>query len=143
MPDALVPPDSIADRADPLPSALVCSWTDGGPDSAWVHVAGELDSTAVPQLVRILRESQLQARLVVLDLRELGFMDSSGVRAIVNASIRARRLGGQLVLLRAPPYADRMFTLTGSSADVEIGDVDPVEPSVQALLQHAAAALAS
>jgi hypothetical protein len=36
-----------------------------------------------------------------------------------------------------------MFTLTGSSADVEIGDVDPVEPSVQALLQHAAAALAS
>ena len=30
-----------------------------------------------------------------------------------------------------------MFTLTGNSADVEIGDLDPVEPSVQALLRLA------
>jgi anti-anti-sigma factor len=36
----------------------------------------------------------------VLDLRDLQLMDSSGVHVIVNASIRARRLGGRLVLLR-------------------------------------------
>jgi anti-anti-sigma factor len=79
---------------------LVCSWTDDGPDAAWVHASGELGIATVPQLVRILRLSQLRARLVVLDLRELELIDSSGVHAIVNASIRARRLGGRLVLLR-------------------------------------------
>ena len=42
----------------------------------------------------------MQAQLVVLDLRELAFMDSSGVHAIVNASIRARQVGRRLVLLR-------------------------------------------
>jgi anti-anti-sigma regulatory factor len=48
-----------------------------------------LDLAAVPQLVRTLRQAQLKARLVVLDLRELQLMDSSGVHVIVNASIRA------------------------------------------------------
>jgi anti-sigma B factor antagonist len=138
MPDALLSSDPTTSRAGPPRSAFVCSWTDGGPDAAWVNVAGELDVATVPQLVRVLRESQLRARLVVLDLRELEFMDSSGVHAIVSASIRARRLGGQLVLLRAPPNVDRMFTLTGTSDDVEIGDVDSVEPPVQAPLQPAA-----
>lgn len=138
MPDALLSRDLTTSFADPPPSALVCSWTDGGPDAAWVHVAGELDIATVAQLVRTLRESQLRARVVVLDLRELEFMDSSGVHAIVSASIRARRLGGQLVLLRAPPNVDRMFTLTGSSDAVEIGDVDSVEPPLQALQQPAA-----
>jgi anti-sigma B factor antagonist len=128
MPDALLSSDSIAGRSDLLPPAFVCSWTDGGPDAAWVHAAGELDIAAVPQLVGILRMSQLRARLVVLDLRELEFIDSSGVHAIVSASIRARRLGGRLVLLRAPPHADRLFTLMASSDCLEIGDPDPVEP---------------
>ena len=134
MADALPALDSVA-RVNPPPSVLVCSWTDGGPDAAWVHVAGELDLATVPQLVRTLRESQLHARLVVLDLRELDFMDSSGAHAIVNASIRARRLGGRLVLLRAPPNTDRMSTLTGSSNDAEIGDLDQVEPPVQEFVQ--------
>jgi|SRR5450755_372369 len=134
MADALLALDSVA-RVNPPPSVLVCSWTDGGPDAAWVHVAGELDLATVPQLVRTLRESQLHARLVVLDLRELDFMDSSGAHAIVNASIRARRLGGRLVLLRAPPNTDRMSTLTGSSNDAEIGDLDQVEPQVQEFVQ--------
>jgi anti-anti-sigma factor len=73
------------------------------PDVAWVHAAGELDIATVPQLVQMLLVSQLRARVVVLDLRELEFVDTSGVHAIMNASIRARRLGGRLVLLRAPP----------------------------------------
>ena len=102
MPDALVLPDSIAGRADFLPPSFACSWTDGGPDAAWVHVAGELDIATTPQLERTLREAQLQARLVVLDLRELAFIDSSGVHAIVNAGIRARQPAAGCSRLRGP-----------------------------------------
>ena len=58
-------------------------------------------------------------------MRELAFMDSSGVHAIVNASARARQLGRRLVVLRGPPDVDRVFSLTGNSADVENGDARP------------------
>jgi anti-sigma B factor antagonist len=125
VPDALAIPASIVGRADGRPRVFECSWTDGGLDGAWVHVAGELDLASVPRLERTLRAPQLQARLIVLDLRDLQFIDSYGVRSIVNASIDARRAGCQLVLLRGTPNVDRMFTLTGRSADLQIGDVDP------------------
>ncbi len=123
MSDALVVPASIVGLAEGRPRVFACSWTDGGLDGVWVHLAGELDLASVPQLMRTLRAPQLQARLIVLDLRELASIDSYGVRAIVNASIDARRAGRQLVLLRGTPNVDRMFTLTGSSEGLEIGDV--------------------
>jgi anti-anti-sigma factor len=102
VPDVLLSLDSITGGAGPGGTALVRSLTHGGPETAWVHVAGQLNLAGVRQLVRTLRQTQLKARLVVLDLRELQLMDFSGVHVIVNASIRARRLGGRLVLLRVP-----------------------------------------
>jgi anti-sigma B factor antagonist len=115
-----------------LPPAFHCSWADGGVDAAWVRLVGELDVATAPQLERALREPRLQARLVVLDLRELAFMDSCGVHAIVDASIRARQVGHRVLLLRGA-RVDRVFTLTGSSEHVVNGDIRSVEPSVGAL----------
>jgi anti-sigma B factor antagonist len=126
MPDALTSPDPLGGRADFLPEPFVCSWSNGSLDSANVHITGELDIATSPQLQETLLESQLQTQLVVLDLRELAFMDSSGVHAIVNASIRARQVGHRLVLLRGGLDVDRVFTLTGSAKDVEIVDLDPI-----------------
>jgi anti-anti-sigma factor len=125
MPDVLVVPDSIARRADPVPTppAFECSWTDAAVDVGWVHVAGELDIATTPELERALRESYPRGRLVVLDLRELEFIDSSGVHAIVNASLCARQTGRRLVVLSGPPNVDRMFALTGTADGVEIGEV--------------------
>ena len=125
-------PASEAARADALlPPPFACSCTNGGLNAAWVHVGGELDIATRPQLERTLDESQ--ARLVVLDLRELAFIDSCGMHAIVSAGIRARKAGRRLVLVRVPSNVDRMLTLTGSADQVEFGDVDPVAPPVHAL----------
>jgi anti-sigma B factor antagonist len=133
MLDTLVLSDSVAGNANAPPRTLVCSWTDGGLDAAWVSVAGELNVATLPQLDRTLREPQIQARLVVLDLRELEFMDSSGAHALVSHAVRARKAGRRLVLLRGPAIVDRMLTLAGCSADLEIGDIDQVELAVAAL----------
>jgi anti-sigma B factor antagonist len=121
-------PDPIAARVDAGPPPFAFSCTDRGLDAAWVNLAGELDIATTPQLVRTLREAQLRAHLVVLDLRKLMFMDCTGVHAIVNASIRARRVGRRLILMRGPPNVDRLFALTGTSDQVEVGDVGLVEP---------------
>jgi len=93
----------------------LCTWADCGGDVARVRVAGELDIATASEPERTLREPKLQARLVVLDLRELEFVDTCGVHAIVDASIRARRDRRRLVLLPAPPNVHRMFALTRSS----------------------------
>ena len=100
-----------------------------------MHLTGELDVNTTPQLEQTLSDPDSQAPLVVVDMRELAFMDSSGVHAIVNASASARQGGSRLVVLRGPRDVDRVFSLTGNAADVEIGEVEPVEPSVQALLR--------
>lgn len=123
----------LARRADTRPPAFSCTATHGGLDAAWVYVVGELDLLTAPELERTLRESQRLAHLTVLDLRELAFMDCAGVHTIVDASIRARQAGRRLVLVRGRPDIYRMFALTGSSADVDIGDPDPVQPPFPAL----------
>jgi anti-anti-sigma factor len=123
-------PASGAAHAD-LPPSFTCSCTNGGLDAAWVHVGGELDIATTPQLERTLAASQ--ARLVALDLRELAFLDSYGMHAIINAGIRARQAGRRLVLVRVPANLARMLKLTGSSDQVEIGDVDSIAPPVHAV----------
>jgi anti-anti-sigma factor len=110
------------------PPEFSCTATHGGLDAAWVNVVGELDVATAPELARTLRECQQLAHLTVLDLRELGFMDCAGVHTIVNASVRARQNGRRLVLVRGRPDIYRIFTLTGSTADVDIGDPDSPPP---------------
>jgi anti-sigma B factor antagonist len=124
-------PASDAVRAEALRPPFACSCTKGGMDTAWVHVRGALDLATTPQLEQTLNETQ--ARLVVLDLRELTFIDSSGMHAIVRAGTRARQSGRRLVLVRVPPNVERVFTLAGISAQVEIGDVAPVAPPLHAV----------
>jgi anti-anti-sigma factor len=135
MPRPDVSPDSIAGRAHAVGPRFDCTRTDGGLNAAWVHLAGELDIDTTPLLEWVLHDPRSQADLVVLDMRDLAFMDSCGVHAIVNAGAHVRRLGHRLVILRGPPGVDRLFALTGNTRYVEDGNVAPVDPSVQALLR--------
>ena len=132
MPDS----DHRLARADSVPPVFTCRATHGGMDAAWVHVAGELDVVSAPELRQTLRETQWLAHLIVLDLRDLAFMDCAGTHAIVEASLRARKAGRRLVLVRGRPAIYRMFPLTRSSADVDIGDLDPL-PSPRLPVQRA------
>jgi anti-anti-sigma regulatory factor len=58
-----------------------------------------------PHLELALADGCARARLVVLDLRELAVLDTSGVHAIVNASLHARTDGRRLVVLPGPRTA--------------------------------------
>lgn len=115
------------------PPVFACTATHGGLDAAWVNVVGELDITTAPELARTLRESQQLAHLIVLDLRELAFMDCAGVHTIVDASRRARQDGRRLIVVRGRPDVYRIFTLTDSAGEVNIADLDAVQPPVPAL----------
>ena len=123
MPEPRFPTDPAA-----VSRPFECSCTAGALDAAWVHVSGALDIATAPRLEQTLRATT--ARLVVLDLRDLVFMDCAGVHVIVDASNRARRLGRRLLLVRGPANVDRVFALTGHGHDVEIGDLGPHESAL-------------
>jgi anti-anti-sigma factor len=143
MPDALVSPVPTAGRAAFVTPAFECSWADDGLGAACVHLAGELDIATTPRFRSALEEAQLYARTVVLDLRGLAFLDSSGMHAMVAAGARARELSRRLIVLRGPPNVDRLFTLSGSVDDLELYDLAPGEPPVQVLLRVAGEGLTS
>ena len=123
-------PEFLSDPSSAPAAQFVCAVNDGM-DAAWVHLAGELDVATAPELRRKLGEAESTARLVVLDMRELAFMDAAGVHAVVDASLRARQAGRRLLLLRGPANVDRVFGLTGTADAVEIGDLEPLEPVVR------------
>jgi anti-anti-sigma factor len=112
---------------------FMCTWEAGGSRAAWVHVAGDLDVAGAPQLRQTLGEARLDARLVVLDLREVTSIDSSGVDVILDAAAQARRRWGRLMLVRGSFAVERMLALAKVTDQVLMFDLHPDEPSPELL----------
>jgi anti-sigma B factor antagonist len=110
-----------------LPPSFICTWRPGSFGSLWVDLAGELGVHRCPGLERTLEEAHTLSNLVVLDMRELTFMDSVGAHVIVNASVNARRAGQGLIVARGPSHVDAIFRLTGTAEHVELFDLDREE----------------
>jgi anti-sigma B factor antagonist len=89
-----------------------------------VTVSGDLDLASAPSLDESLRRSEDGTHTMLLDLRGLTFMDSSGLRVILAADARARSRGGRLVLVAGPPGVQRVFQLTLLDTRLEFVD-DP------------------
>ena len=53
------------------------------------------------------------AELVILDLRELEFMDSTGLSVLIRAHQTAEAEERRLYLVKGPPQVQRLLTLTG------------------------------
>ncbi|MGZ4269163.1 MAG: STAS domain-containing protein [Solirubrobacteraceae bacterium] len=86
-----------------------------------VAVRGELDLATAPQLEQTLMEAIEEGRDVVLDLRELEFMDSSGVRVLVVAHSRA---DGRFGLVPAGPKSPVTKILAIAGLEPELRFVD-------------------
>jgi anti-anti-sigma factor len=89
-------------------------------------VSGELDLATAEELEYQLKQLESsEPGLLVLDLRELDFMDSTGLRAVIAADSRARERGARLVVVRAPDEVDRVFRLTRMDQHLELVDEPP------------------
>jgi anti-sigma B factor antagonist len=83
-------------------------------ETTLIQVHGELDCSTVPSLEgrmdTVLTEG---AGPVVLDLRDLRFMDVAGCRLAVRLESKARLHGVSLSMLQGPQAVRRVFQLTG------------------------------
>ena len=79
-----------------------------------VAVSGELDLRTSPELEeQLTRAFDAGAELVILDLRRIEFMDSTGLRVVLSAHQRARETGRRFALVRGADQVERVLTLTG------------------------------
>jgi anti-anti-sigma factor len=82
-------------------------------DAVVVALNGELDLASAPDLERELREAESgHPSRVVIDLSGLGFMDSTGLQALLRTRERADAGTYQLALRRGPHQVQRVFELT-------------------------------
>jgi len=78
-----------------------------------VALAGELDISTAGEVERELtRIERQQPPTLVMDLRELTFIDSTGLRTILAADARCRQYGGRLVIVAGPPAVHRVFSIS-------------------------------
>ena len=105
------PPDpSVADVPSPGPLSID-SQRDG--DVVLISLQGELDLASAPDLERELHEAEAAGpRRVTIDLSGLGFMDSTGLQALLRARERATGGSYELTLRRGPHQVQRVFELT-------------------------------
>lgn len=87
---------------------------------------GELDVATAPQLIAALRSHDDYAELVI-DLRGLSFMDSSGLRLLVSEHDRAEQGGYALRIVRGGPEVGRLLRLTRMDERLPFVDADALD----------------
>jgi len=85
-----------------------------------IALCGELDLTTSAEVDRELRRvEQTSTDAVAIDLRELTFIDSTGIRLTLQAQRRCARNGKPLMIVRGTTQVQRLFDICG------VGDTMP------------------
>jgi anti-sigma B factor antagonist len=106
-------------------------------DAGAVRIAlrGELDLAHAYTFDEELRRvEESRPTVVVLDLRDLSFLDSCGLARLLAARRRARRAGHRLLLVRGPKAVQRLFAL--SAVDEAFEMVTEVPETLMAASGH-------
>ncbi len=106
-------------------SRLRCVTHDLGLGIVQVMLAGRLDLATARRADQVLRATQADAPLVVLDLRRVHVVGCTAARLALFADARARRAGGRLVVLATGEPAPRLFALARLHRRLEIVDRFP------------------
>ena len=111
---------------DPIEFSIATQELDG---RLVVTPAGELDLATAPELEQIVMPAVRDGGQVIVDLRRLAFMDSSGVRVLVEGHALAAESAGRLTIVRPPAGSpvDRVIDIAGIARALEM--VDELEGS--------------
>lgn len=91
-----------------------------------LRLAGELTLLSAPTLRAAVRTlSARRDAVVTLDLRLLKFIDSSGIRAILEAQEHCGSQGWEFQLIAGPPEIQSTFAATGLTVLLPFVDCDP------------------
>jgi anti-anti-sigma factor len=90
-------------------------------DRAVLSLQGELDLASAPLLQAEIESSQISsAVMLVLDLQELKFIDSTGLRVLLAAHQSSRERGQEFAVTRGSPQVQRLLSITGVGEHIRI-----------------------
>jgi anti-sigma B factor antagonist len=102
-------------------------------DTVHVRLSGELDISSAPKVEdELARVEPDRPGVIVLDLRNLAFMDSTGLRLLIAADTRARQQDRRLTIVKGPETVQRVFRITRLEERLEIVDDVPADNSAGA-----------
>jgi anti-anti-sigma factor len=101
-------------------------------DRVVVTPRGELDMATAPELEQAVMPRLDSGGWVVLDLRALDFIDSSGLRVVVGAHRSAEEREGRFTCVRGAPGSTvhRIVEIAGIDGVIEMVD-DPTQPQAR------------
>jgi anti-sigma B factor antagonist len=98
-------------------------------DAAVVAVRGDIDMTTTAEAEAALDAARAGATLLMLDLRAVGFMDTSGLRLVISEQRRAATGGYRFAVVPGGGRVQRLFEIAGfPPGDALFGDV-PAGPA--------------
>jgi anti-anti-sigma factor len=86
---------------------------------------GEIDLATVDLVREAVERDRKPGEDLIIDLREVGFMDTSGLRYVLELVDRASRDGFDVRLVRGPSAVQRVFEVSG--LEPRLPFVDDVE----------------
>jgi anti-anti-sigma factor len=91
-------------------------------DSAVIlHATGRVDSNTAAQLQEpLLREAEGSSGAVELDLAQVSYMSSAGLRVLLQAAKALQKRGERLRLVKVPPHIHNILKLTGFTSFIDI-----------------------
>jgi anti-anti-sigma factor len=90
-----------------------------GSGAVTMRLSGALDIAYAYRFDAAIRRAERDVGCLVLDLRELDFVDSAGISRILAARRRARRAGRRLVLVRGSTAIQRFLQLAALTEHFE------------------------
>jgi anti-sigma B factor antagonist len=92
-------------------------------DAALVSLSGDLDLSTAKRAEQAIEDAEKASPpVLVVDLRGLSFMDSTGLRVVVSADKRAIRANRRLVIIQGPAPVRRVFEITRLDDRLDIVD---------------------
>ena len=105
-----LPLESSSAGADLTVTGVVAGW-----DTLRIPVVGEIDIATAPRFADAVTDMlhRWPHRRVCVDLASVRFLDSSGIKALLDCRRRAGEQGRELVIAAAQPIVRRVLQITG------------------------------
>lgn len=91
-------------------------------DRGVIVAVGELDLAGGPLLDSAVRDAEVSGEQIVIDLADVTFVDSSGLRSLIGASQRAAGRGQRVRLVSPTSVVSRLLEITATMAMFDIDE---------------------
>jgi len=105
-------PDNAAAKPTSLLTLATSSESDASGEFRKVRCTGKLVAGTTEILQSEVRSLMPRSKRIVLDLTDLGYMDSSGLGSIIGLYVSAKSAGGKLEVINLSQRVRELFSIT-------------------------------